>query len=162
VPAFVREQQTEKGSPWFLEEGEPPLSYSQIRKLLNRAKVLISRAGEGEREELLQRALAQRNSLYARALQTGDYRACLSILDSRDRLLRLFPREEGGNRPGPTGERLVLNVIETLVINQEKPPLQIPAAPVLQLAPEIANYGTDAEQPAQDGEATPGRASLPA
>ena len=90
---FVRERESDPESPWHVAEGAEPLTYSQIRKYIGKAKTLIANSGQGEREELLRRAIVQRDHLYAKSVAMGDMRAALAVLDSRDRLLRLFPRE---------------------------------------------------------------------
>jgi hypothetical protein len=91
VREFVREKEKEKGSAWFLPEGEEPLSDGQIRRYQQKADRLMLQSHERNRKKLFRRHLAQRRNLYARATTTGDIRTALACLDSEADLLGLYP-----------------------------------------------------------------------
>src|SRR5262249_9528152 len=79
--------------PWAPAEGAKPLSSRHIRRLVRRAEALIADSARTNRRRLLQRHLAQRRSLYARAVAAGDVRAALAVLDSEARLEGLLDDE---------------------------------------------------------------------
>jgi hypothetical protein len=145
---FVREREKEPDNAWTLAEGDEPLCYSQIRRYVARAKRIIADTGTGEREELLRKAIAQRENLYAKAVSQGDMRAALAILDSRDRLLRLFPSDE--RKPGAIGHGDLppLSVIVQMLIQAEG------AKPSI-----IQTAGQPVEVPLLEGETDEGRDS---
>jgi hypothetical protein len=66
---------------------------------------LLAESLEKDREKLLRRHLAQRRSLYARALQDGDYRTGLAILRDEADLHGLYPAKKvqmsGATAPAP-------------------------------------------------------------
>jgi hypothetical protein len=76
-------------------------AYQQIEKLL-----------EKDRGKLLSKALIQRETVYARAMESGDWRAALACLDSREKLLGLFPAKQ----VHVAGSGLVQLHIEELVV----------------------------------------------
>jgi hypothetical protein len=92
VCEYVREKQADKGSCWFVAEGETSLSDSQIRRYLQRADELIYATGERSRKRLLRRHLAQRRRLYSRAVLSGDLRTALAVLRDEADLLKLYPQ----------------------------------------------------------------------
>ena len=75
----------EKG--WNLKE-------RQIREYMRRADALLTERRDKNRRQIIARRLAQRESLYARAVNAADYRTALAILDSADKLRGLFPTEK--------------------------------------------------------------------
>ena len=92
IVSYVRTRQAEPDSPWFLQPGETELSYSQIRRYIRLAEEYTANLCKGDRKKQLTRHLALRRSLFASAVQKGDDRAALQILDSEARLLGLFPK----------------------------------------------------------------------
>jgi hypothetical protein len=91
VCAFVREQEKEAGSAWFVAEGESPLSASQIRRYHRKANDLIERSCERSRRKLLRRHRAQRRHLYAKTVAAGDYRTALAVLRDLGEMEGLYP-----------------------------------------------------------------------
>jgi hypothetical protein len=91
VCEFVREKEQEAGSAWFLEEGESPLSDSQIRRYQTRADRLMVEENERSRRTLRRRHVAMRENLYAKAATTGDVRTALTVLQDIDEFLGLYP-----------------------------------------------------------------------
>jgi len=92
VREYVREQEAEEGSAWFVGEGNP-LSDAQVRRYQQRADALIYESHDSSRKRLFRRHLAQRKALYARAVTTGDIRAALAVLQDEARLTRLYPAD---------------------------------------------------------------------
>jgi hypothetical protein len=97
---FVREREADATSPWHVGEGDTPLSYPQIRRYVGKAKDLIAKSGQGERQELLLRHLAQRRSLFAKAVNMGDVRAALAVLQDEAALCNLYPARQTGQERG--------------------------------------------------------------
>ena len=91
---YVRAQEQENGSPWFLAEDRKPLSYAQIRRYAVRAEKAIAESCRTSRKRLLRIHLAKRRRLYSKAVSQGDIRAALAVADSEAKLLELFPRPE--------------------------------------------------------------------
>jgi hypothetical protein len=91
VREYVREKEKEEGSAWFVAEDGTALSDSQIRRYQTQADALMMASHERSRNKLFRRHLAQRRSLYARAVLTGEIRTALACLrDERT------PGGEGG------------------------------------------------------------------
>ncbi len=93
IGPYVSGQETAGEPPWTLPEGAKPLSSRHIRRLVRRAEALIAEAARTNRKRLLQRHLAQRRALYARAVAAGDVRAALAVLDSEAKLEGLLDDE---------------------------------------------------------------------
>jgi hypothetical protein len=81
----VVEYAREKG--WDVKE-------RQLRKYIARADELLVERRDKNRKQVIARHLAQRQALYARALNAADYRTALAILDSDAKLRGLFPEKE--------------------------------------------------------------------
>ncbi len=92
---YVREREKETGSPWFVGEGEKPLSYAQIRRYAVKAEKVIAESCRTSRKRLLRIHLAKRRSLYARAVTAADYSTALRVLRDEAELLSLY----GGAEP---------------------------------------------------------------
>jgi hypothetical protein len=92
VCQFVREQEKEAGSAWFLAEGENPLSASQIRRYHRQADRLIQTSCERSRRRLFRNHLAKCRHLYAKAVLSGDYRTALAALRDEAELRGMYPR----------------------------------------------------------------------
>ena len=90
VREYVREKEQEDGSPWQLADGATPLTDSQLYRYLAKAEQLIAASSRASRNKLVRRHLAQRRSLYAKAVSAGDYRAALAALESEAKLQGLF------------------------------------------------------------------------
>jgi hypothetical protein len=88
---YVREKQTDPNSPWFLPEGQKPLSDSQLWRYLAKSDRLIAESCRASRKKLLRRHLAQRRNLYAKAVSAGDYRTALAVVRDEAELQGLYP-----------------------------------------------------------------------
>jgi len=71
-------------SGWGIEE-------RQIRKYIARADELLVERLEKKRKPVIARHIAQRQALFARAVNAADLRTALAILDSECKLRGLFP-----------------------------------------------------------------------
>jgi hypothetical protein len=91
VTEYVRGQEGEEGSPWHLKPGEMPMGERQIRRYVKAALDLIADISAENRGRLLNRHLAQRRNLFARAVQTGELGTALSVLRDEATLLGLYP-----------------------------------------------------------------------
>lgn len=91
VTEYVSEAEQTEGSPWQLAEGETPLTERQIARYVEKADALIAESTRQSRKRSLARHLAQRADLYAKAVNAGDIRTALAVLDSEAKLRRLFP-----------------------------------------------------------------------
>src|SRR5438132_4913296 len=63
----------------------------QLWNYIARADELLATRHEEGKEKRFNLAIAQRQALYARAFEAGDWRAALSILKDRDELWGLYP-----------------------------------------------------------------------
>jgi hypothetical protein len=86
-----------------IEKGWGDVSDRQLWRYMARADALLVKSLDKDRRNILARHIAQRRALYARSLQDGDYRVCLSILDSEANLLGLTTQrvELTGKDGGP-------------------------------------------------------------
>ncbi|HJZ55893.1 MAG TPA: hypothetical protein VKE74_13070 [Gemmataceae bacterium] len=65
-----------------------------IRKYIRRADELLAERLDHRRRRVIARHIAQRETLYARAVNAADYRTALAILMDLDRLLGLYPDQQ--------------------------------------------------------------------
>lgn len=93
VREYVREKEQEDGSPWRLDEGQKPLSDSQLYRYIARADKLIASSSLASRKKLLRLHQARREYLYGLAVNQGDIRAALACLDSTAKLRGLYDDE---------------------------------------------------------------------
>jgi hypothetical protein len=101
---YVREQEQQEGSHWYVGEGESPLSYSQIRRYVQKAEELIRESCRTSRKKLIRRHEAMRRALYAKAVSQGDIRAAMTVLKDLADLQGIYPpkrREVSGADGGP-------------------------------------------------------------
>ena len=66
----------------------------QVRTYIQRADKLLVERRDKSRKKVVARHLAQRQVLYARAVNGADYRTALAILDSDAKLRGLYPEKE--------------------------------------------------------------------
>src|SRR6266478_4978278 len=109
---YVRKNEQDPKTPWFIQPGNTPLSYDQIRRYTRRAEAEITRTVRPKHAKLIDRHIAQRRHLYAMAVSQGDTKAALSVLDSEARLLGIggFAR---------TGMENTFNLNGPVVLNLE-------------------------------------------
>jgi hypothetical protein len=67
------------------------VSDSQLKKYIGAADELMKERVEKRADVLLARHLLQRRTLFARAVEAGDHRTALAVLDSEAKLERLEP-----------------------------------------------------------------------
>jgi hypothetical protein len=91
VCEYVREKEQEAGSRW---ETKRLLSDSQVRRYIQAADKLIAEAAKGTRTQLLNRHLAIRRNLYAKAVNTDDVGTALAVAKDECALLDLYPKKK--------------------------------------------------------------------
>jgi hypothetical protein len=84
VMHFASEKDAATGRPWRVSE-------RQLGNYIERATSLLAQDAEEDRDKRFRLAIAQRQALYARAFEGGDWRTCLAILKDRDELWQLYP-----------------------------------------------------------------------
>jgi hypothetical protein len=89
--AYVSQKQLAGEAPWKLADGANPLCDRQIYRYIEQADALIQSSCLTSRKKLLRNHLAQRRSLFARAVQAGDVKAALAVLQDLARLQDLYP-----------------------------------------------------------------------
>src|SRR5262249_35511614 len=138
VREYVAEQERKEGSPWHLGEGERPLSRRQIERIVQRVDAMIAESTRESRKRSLARHLARREALYAKAVNAGDVRAALAVLDSEAKLRNLFPAAKheiagkNGERlfhPGPAAAPAILADVQRALDEFQRGPGAVPAAP---------------------------------
>jgi len=70
------------------------VSDTQLRRYIQKADELLVERQDKKRKPLIARRIAQREALFARAVNAGDFRTANAILDSADKLRGLFPEKE--------------------------------------------------------------------
>jgi hypothetical protein len=75
-----------EGPPWDVGD-------VQLRAYITASNKLLAEAASGERRPIYQLHLAQRQALYARAIDTGDLRTALAILKDEAELRGLYENE---------------------------------------------------------------------
>lgn len=87
---YVAEKESEADSCWFKQQDRESISERQLRRYMSQANQLIQGSQERSRKKLMRRHLAQRRSLYARAVTTGELRTALSCLEDEAKLIGLY------------------------------------------------------------------------
>jgi hypothetical protein len=100
VLQYIAEKQEAGEGVWAVPDGEKPIAERTVWWYIQRADKLLAETfrKEAGRKKLLRRHLAQRRNLYAKALNQGDVRAALAVLDSEAKLLDLYPKPEDALR----------------------------------------------------------------
>jgi hypothetical protein len=104
VRQYVAEKEAAGEPPWTVPEGGKPLSERQLRRYCARADKLLGESCRTNRKKLIRRHMAQRRSLYARAVSKGDERTALAVLRDLAELQDLYPArktEVTGKGGGP-------------------------------------------------------------
>ena len=94
VREYVREKEKEAGSAWEVKPDGKPLTHSTIWRYIRRTNLLISQSCGASRDKLIQRHLAKRRNVYAKAIGQGDLRTALATLVDETKLLGLYPRDD--------------------------------------------------------------------
>jgi hypothetical protein len=100
------------------------LSDRSIYRVMAAADKLMAKYAEKDRDKLLLKTVYQYDNLYARCVAAGDYGVAKACLDSRTKLLGLWPREAPEAATAP----LSLTVIEELILHKSDSPA-LPALP---------------------------------
>lgn len=109
VLRYVAEKQQAAEAPWIVPEGAKPLAERTIWWYVARADQLIAASCRASRKKLLRRHLAQRRNLYAKAINQGDIRTALAVLQDEAKLLGLYPATKV-EQSGPRGEPIPVKV----------------------------------------------------
>jgi hypothetical protein len=104
VRQYAQEDDPESGRPWLGENGKV-ISERQLWRYCRAADKLLDKTLEKNKQNLLNRHIGMRRALYARAMESGDWRAALAVADSEARLLALFP-----DRPAREAAAVQVNV----------------------------------------------------
>jgi hypothetical protein len=91
ISAYVRAREKESGSPWFVGEGEEPLSPSQIRRYKERADDALVEHVEQKRERKIALHIARRHFLYMKGVEKSDLRTAANVLKDLANLEGLYP-----------------------------------------------------------------------
>jgi hypothetical protein len=78
----------------YASEQKWNVSERQLWNYITRADELLVERQDKNRKKVVARHLAQRQSLYARAVNAGDYRTALAILADETKLRGLYPEKE--------------------------------------------------------------------
>ena len=70
------------------------VSDTQLRRYIQKADELLVERQDRSRKKVVARHLAQRQALYARAVNGADYRTALAVLSDEARLRGLYPERE--------------------------------------------------------------------
>ncbi|HYV36908.1 MAG TPA: hypothetical protein VE988_14475 [Gemmataceae bacterium] len=100
----------------FASEQKWGLDRRSVQRYAEKARELLAESLEHDREKLLADHLTRRKSLYARALQIGDYRAALAAARDEALLMGLYPSAKvmhEGDTENPIRARLV--IVEEIV-----------------------------------------------
>ena len=114
------------------------VSDRQLRRYVSRTDDVLAETLEKDREKLLNRHIAQRHALYARAMSVSDYSTALRVLADAAQLLDLYPAKKS-ELTGKGGAPVVLQVIEQIV---GEPPAALP-----DVAEEIVTLASAQDHP---------------
>jgi hypothetical protein len=95
----------------FARENKWRLSDGQLRRYLRKTDALLAQTLEKDREKLINLQLAKLGALYARTVDTGDYRTARVLLKDEREVLGLCPprktdHDDDSKRPLTDEERL--------------------------------------------------------
>jgi hypothetical protein len=120
IEAHVRAVERDPNSIWYVPPGEKPLAYMSLRRYIHRTEKRLAKDISKDREKLIVRHLGQRQSLYKKALKSGDLKIAAEMLDKEEQLLArlgVFPRDDV---PQITGNPVVLNITEQVISSREQ------------------------------------------
>jgi hypothetical protein len=111
IGPYVAEQEQAGAAPWTVPDGGKPLSRRQIRRYVSWAERLMAASPRTDREKLLRKHEAQRRNLYARAVNKGDERTALAVLQDLAKMQDLYPpaklkAEHTGAQGGPIAHKV--------------------------------------------------------
>jgi hypothetical protein len=88
------------------------VSNTQLYRYMQQADDLMSESLEKDRSKLLDLHVARRRLLFARCIESGDWRAALAVIDSEARLLGLIAPTKVENVNPPAA--LQVNIVEKI------------------------------------------------
>jgi hypothetical protein len=100
------------------EQAEWNVRDRQLWRYIRKGDRLLARTLERDREKLVNRHVAQRRGLYARAMAVSDYGTALRVLQDEARLLNLYP-EQRLQLGSKNGAPLVQLNIEEVIVNRQ-------------------------------------------
>jgi hypothetical protein len=109
------------------------ISDRQVKRYIATVKARWRQAGQADEKQRLinlHRAVIQRNDLYRRCLVASDHGNALRALDSRDKLLSLFPTEEQHHTHTGMAASIEIVTIEVKEVARHDDPIQLPSPSV--------------------------------
>jgi hypothetical protein len=106
----------------YAQENGWQVSDGQLWRYIRKTDDILARTLEQDRQKLLNRHLAQRHALYARAMSVSDYRTALAVLRDQAELQGLYPTGRNGP-PGPEAgsigaiEAVAMKIIQHITVN---------------------------------------------
>jgi hypothetical protein len=94
IGPYVAEMEAKGEPPWTIPPDGKPLSRRQIRRYIRWAERLMAQACRTDTEKLLREHIARRLNLYSRAINKGDDRTALAVLQDLAKLQGLYPSED--------------------------------------------------------------------
>lgn len=88
---YVRQNEENPESPWFLPDGEAPLSDGMLSRYIKDADEVILASVDRDRPRRIKTHLARREELYARAIVAGEVRVAHQVLAETAQLEGLYP-----------------------------------------------------------------------
>ena len=110
------------------------VTQATIRSYIDAGTTALAEQLEGTREEIINRHLAQRRRIYAKAVSGGDYRVALSILQDEAELMGLYPKKDKGKGDGgKTSISVIIEQQRTRVLDAST---SVVAPPAIEQSPE--------------------------
>ena len=151
IESYVREREKGSDSPWFVPEGNKPISMATIYRYVKRAEANIAQIAEKDHDRLFARHIGQRRTLFQKAVAMGDVRAALSILQDEATLLNLYPGRRVAAADGET--TVSLNVLVQAVVqaelNKTTPPA-LESMPNVTMIQGVSNHAEEIDRPASE------------
>lgn len=146
VCEYVRKQQADPKSCWFLEPGKKPISLASVYRYAERAEALIDSACEPDRTRLIKKHEKRRVRVYAQAMARGNLKVAATVMKDLAELQGLYPAKKT-ELTGQSGGPVILQIVEEIV-----------GTPVV--LPQIEEEIVHADRTPED-EIAPSTASLP-
>lgn len=89
------------------------ISNRQLWRYIGQGDKYLAESLEKDREKLVNRHLAQRRALYARAMSVSDYGTALRILQDEAELLQLYPAKRAEIIGDGSRQALIVQIVET-------------------------------------------------
>jgi hypothetical protein len=125
--AFANEEDAETGRPWNVSD-------RQLWRYCHQADALLEKNLEKDKGKLFARHIGQRRALYARAMESGDWKAALAILKDEAELLGLYPIKPANGKD----QGNVINIFQRIEQHAER--LRINGSPA-ELADGLPRIG---------------------